>query len=306
MQPNKNYRVGLLALCSFIILYYGFWFLRGRNIFSKTNSYYVSYPVNKNLFVSAPVKLSGHMVGTITKIEIMPNQNYSTRALIEVDKKFPLNENSKVMLNNAGVMEGNALELELNQGKPLKTGTVIIGQVHPDFNELDIKAMTTQVSHITANLIKTTQKFNDILGSIEKTSSVLSNAIESLQDNIATISNNIMSISVPLADPKQGIPTMLTSMHKILGHVESIPFKDLSCGMVRILKNTETLLENISNQQGTIGSLIHDKTLYKNLIYTTKNLDGLLFNIRKQPERYVHFSFFGRAKHTVKENLRTP
>ncbi|MBX9890520.1 MAG: hypothetical protein K2X94_04585 [Amoebophilaceae bacterium] len=293
MQINKNYKVGLLALCSCAILYYGFWFLKGRDIFSKTNGYYVSYPVNKNLFVSAPVKLRGHVVGMITKIEIVPNQNYSTLAKIEVDKKFPLTEHSKVLLNNAGVMEANALELELHEGKPLKTGAVIVGQIHPDFNEIDIKAMTTQVTTVTSNLIKTTQRFNDILGNIEKTSFTLSSAIDALQHNVMTISDNIMAISIPLADPKKGVPRLLTSMHKILTHVESIPFKDFSTGGIRILKHTETLLQNIADQQGTMGLLIHDKKLYNNLLYSSKNLDNLLFSIRKHPQRYVHFSVFG-------------
>ena len=305
MQINKNYKVGVLALCSFAILYYGFWFLKGRDIFSKTNSYYVSYPVNKNLFVSAPVKLRGHVVGMITKIEIVPNQNYSTLAKIEVDKKFPLTEHSKVLLNNAGVMEGNALELDLHEGKPLKKGAVVVGQVHPDFNEIDIKAMTTQVTTVTSNLIKTTQRFNDILGNIEKTSLTLSSAIDALQQNVMTISDNIMAISIPLADPQKGVPSLLTSMYKILAQVESIPFKDLSTGGVRILKHTETLLKNIADQQGTMGLLIHDKRLYNNLLYSSKNLDNLLFSIRKHPQRYVHFSLFG-SKQASQKKVTTP
>jgi phospholipid/cholesterol/gamma-HCH transport system substrate-binding protein len=301
MQTNKSYKIGLLALCSFAILYYGFLFLKGHNIFSKYNNYRISYPVNKNLTVSAPVKLKGHVVGMVKKIEIVPKQNYSTLVTIEVDKKFPLTENSRVMLNNAGVMEGNALELELHDGKPLSRGSVIIGQVHPDFNDVDLQTMTAQVSTITSNLIKTTEGINAILGNLEKTSLTLFTAIDSLQYNVSTIAKNIVAISMPLADPLQGVSTMVPSINRILSRIESLPFKDVSCSVTRMLQNAAILLQNVSSDQGTLGLLINDATLYKNLNYTAKNLDALLFDIRRQPRRYVHFSLFSPKQYNQKQ-----
>lgn len=168
MKINKNYTIGLLVLSSLGILYYGFSFLKGYNIFSKYNHYQVSYPVNKNLCVSAPVKLKGHVVGMVTKVEIQPKQNYSTLVTIQIDKQFPLTHTSKVMLNNAGMMECNALEIELQKGRPIGRQDIIIGQIHPDFNDIDLKAMTAQIATVTQNLIKTTEGVNAILVNFEK------------------------------------------------------------------------------------------------------------------------------------------
>ncbi|MCT4697024.1 MlaD family protein [Candidatus Cardinium sp. TP] len=296
MKINKNYMIGLLAFASLGILYYGFLFLKGHNIFSKYNDYQIIYPVNKNLYVSAPVKLKGHVVGMVTKVEIKPKQNYSTLVTIELDKQFPLTDTSKVMLNNAGMMEGNALEIELHKGNPIGKHDIIIGQLHPDFNEIDLKAMTAQVATVTQNLIKTTEGVNSILVNLEKTSATLHTAIDELEHNITTIAKNMIAISSPLADSKRGIPAMLPILHGLLREIRSIPFKDLSFRVTNMLKDVETLIQHTSNDVGSFGLLIHDPTLYHNLNHSAENLNALLFDLKKRPSRYVHFSLFGCRK----------
>lgn len=297
MKINKNYTIGLLVLSSLGILYYGFLFLKGYNIFSKYNHYQVSYAVNKNLCVSAPVKLKGHVVGMVTKVEIQPKKNYSTLVTIEIDKQFPLTHSSKVMLTNAGMMEGNALEIELQKGRPIGRQDIIIGQIHPDFNDIDLKAMTAQITTVTQNLIKTTEGVNAILLNFEKTSMILNSTMHQLESNINTIAKNIIAISSPLADPKKGIPAMLTTIHRLVMEVQSIPFKDISFRVNHTLQHLEKCIQQTSSGHGSLGLLINDPTLYHKFNHSVENLDALLFDLRKRPSRYVHFSLFGLKKH---------
>lgn len=293
MKINKNYTIGLLVLFALGILYYGFLFLEGHNLFSKYINYHVSYPVNNNLCVSSPVKLKGHVVGMVTKVEIQPKQNYSTLVTIQVDKKFPLTHTSKVMLNNAGMMEGNTLEIELHKGEPVRRHEVIIGQIHPDFNDLDIKAMTAQVSIVTQNLIKITEGVNVILVNLEKTNSTLNSAINELDRNINTIAQNVIAISAPLADAKKGIPAMLPPIHSLLMEIRSIPFKDIAFRVNHMLEEFESLMQHTGSDGGSFGRFIHDPALYHNLNHSVDNLNALLLDFKKSPSRYLHFSLFG-------------
>ncbi len=283
--------IGLLALTSMGILYYGFLFLKGHNIFSKYNDYRVSYPVNKNLYVSAPVKLKGHIIGMVTKVEIKPKQNYSTLVTIEVDKQFPLTHTSKVLLNNAGMMEGNALEIELHKGRPISKHDIITGQLHPDFNDIDLKAMTTQVATVTQNLIKTTEGVNAILVNLEKTSSTLNTAIHGLEHNINAIAQNIITISSVLADSKKGIPAILPTMHSLLLEVKSIPFQDITCRVTNMLQEIEKLIAHTCSNHGSFGLFIHDPALYHNLNDSVANLNALICDLKSRPSRFLKLGF---------------
>ena len=56
---SKEFKVGVIALIAGIILYVGFNFLKGIELFSNTNKFYVVYDRVNGLQVSNPVMLNG-------------------------------------------------------------------------------------------------------------------------------------------------------------------------------------------------------------------------------------------------------
>ena len=82
--------------------------------------------------------------------------------------------------------------------------------------------------------------------------------------------------------------------------------KDMSNSMSEVdlnliltnLDSTISNLNNITNKlnqgEGTVGKLIYDDGLFKNLDNATKNLEELIEDIKLNPKRYVHFSIFGK------------
>ena len=63
--------------------------------------------------------------------------------------------------------------------------------------------------------------------------------------------------------------------------------------LTQSIESLNTLLTNINNAEGTVGSLLNDKELYANLAQASDNLSLLLEDLKKNPKRYVHFSLFG-------------
>jgi phospholipid/cholesterol/gamma-HCH transport system substrate-binding protein len=60
------------------------------------------------------------------------------------------------------------------------------------------------------------------------------------------------------------------------------------------LNNVEQLTAQLNSKEGSIGLLMHDQELYRNLNATMRDADSLLVNLKAHPKRYVHFSLFGR------------
>ena len=60
------------------------------------------------------------------------------------------------------------------------------------------------------------------------------------------------------------------------------------------ITNLNGILSDIELGKGSLGKLIKDESLYKNLNNSSKQLELLLQDFRLNPKRYVHFSVFGK------------
>ena len=65
MKHVREIKVGILAVVCAGILYFGFNFLKGVNIFSPTNCYYGYFERSNALTEQAPVYILGHQVGLV-------------------------------------------------------------------------------------------------------------------------------------------------------------------------------------------------------------------------------------------------
>ena len=59
MRFSKEARIGLLVAGAILIFFAGFYFLKGANIFSGENQYYVYYNDVQGLQASSPVQIKG-------------------------------------------------------------------------------------------------------------------------------------------------------------------------------------------------------------------------------------------------------
>jgi phospholipid/cholesterol/gamma-HCH transport system substrate-binding protein len=60
------------------------------------------------------------------------------------------------------------------------------------------------------------------------------------------------------------------------------------------VSSLQQVLHKIEKGEGSVGQLMTNDSLYHNLEGSAKNLEKLLEDMRLHPNRYVHFSVFGR------------
>jgi len=60
------------------------------------------------------------------------------------------------------------------------------------------------------------------------------------------------------------------------------------------LASVRSFTDKLNSNEGTLGLLMNDPSLYHNLNSTMMHADSLVVNLREHPKRYVHFSIFGR------------
>ena len=183
-----------------------------------------------------------------------------------------------------------------------KSGDYLIGIVKPGLTDLVNQIMP----QIQLQLEAVMQKAEIVLSNVnslfdEKTKESLKSSI----DEFGSLTNSLSETSENINDfIKDNSPNLTTTINNL--NATSLKMKDVSNSISEvdlnlILTNLDSTISNLNkithklNQgEGTVGKLLYDDGLFKNLDNATKNLEELIEDIKLNPKRYVHFSIFGK------------
>jgi phospholipid/cholesterol/gamma-HCH transport system substrate-binding protein len=284
MNIRKEIRVGLFAIFSFFVLYWGFNYLKGKSIFHKTNTYYTLYNDADGLSTANQVKLNGCPVGRIQNIQLLPGQDYKVLVTLSVDKSIKLTNTTIARLHSSGLLDGKAIDLLIREGHELQAKDTLLSEIIPSLAARftqealptlkDAKAISLLTTRFMQNLVENTDRINTIFHNLEQTSQQLHYMVKNNQADLRIISQNVAHISSALSDEETGIKPLLSSLSMLVQEVESFEIGPMSERINTILAKMES---------STLNRV--DRTLV--------DLNRLLIDIRRNPKRYVHFSIFG-------------
>ena len=131
---------------------------------------------------------------------------------------------------------------------------------------------------------------------------------EDLKISLSELSKTIVefhkassSLNTILDDNKVQIKGVVSNFNKISSDFskisDSLNKADLgktAKNLQKTLDNVDKIMVNLQAGKGTMGKMLNDEGLYKNIEKTTKELELLLQDIRLYPTRYVNVSLFGK------------
>jgi phospholipid/cholesterol/gamma-HCH transport system substrate-binding protein len=108
--------------------------------------------------------------------------------------------------------------------------------------------------------------------------------------------NNINSVTKNLADHNKEVAATLSNLEKTTNKLASADINGTIGNLKLAVDNLNVLIKKASSDEGSLGKLINDKTLYNNLNNSLKSANTLLDDLRVHPKRYVQFSVFGKKE----------
>ena len=97
------------------------------------------------------------------------------------------------------------------------------------------------------------------------------------------------------------LPQLMAKANNVMDNTETITRNlseiDVQGTMNRVnltLDNVQQMTAKLNSNDGTLGLLMRDPSLYLNLSNTMQSANELLIDLKAHPKRYVHFSLFGR------------
>lgn len=293
---TKEIKIALVAVCGLVILFFGMNFLKGLNLFSSANKYYISFKNISGLSSSSPIYADGYKVGVVKNIKYDYNKSGEIMVEADIDQelRIPKGSSAEIVSDMLGNVKVNLL-LATNPRERVMPGETIMGGI----NDGALGKMKDMVPVVMGMLPK--------LDSIVTTLNILlaDPAIAQSLHNVNTITGNLTvtttRINTLLAGLNRSVPGVVSHADSTLYNANLLAKKlnniDVEGTMAKVdatLANVEELTAKLNSNEGTIGLLMRDPSLYNNLNSTMRSADSLLIDLKAHPKRYVHFSLFGR------------
>ncbi|MBQ4038795.1 MAG: MCE family protein [Bacteroidaceae bacterium] len=290
---SREVIIGATGIIAILVIYLLINFFKGINLFKPDNHYYVKFSDVCQLVNSSPVFINGYSVGNVRDINYDYTNPGNIIVTIEIDERMKVPAGSYATITTH-MLGGTDMSLVLaNSNRILSPGDTITG-----IPDKGIAAVAGE--KILPAFDRMIPKLDSILGNLN---TLLANpSLNSTVDNAAALTEELKkttaSINRLLAKDVPAITDRMVrledDMLAVSGELKNIDYASITKELEQTLVNVRKLTSALNSNNGTIGLLLNDTTLYRNLCTTCEQAESLLVNLREEPKRYVHFSIFGR------------
>ncbi len=307
---SKEFRIGLIAIVAGVLLYYGFNYLKGTDIFAKTNRYFVEYDNTDGLTEGSVVKTKGVQIGRVSNVLFQP-QKGNVLVELSIQENIELGDSTIAELTSDGLLGGKAIIIYRKTHKAaLEPGSQLIAKVDKGLSE-----MLESAKPITDNIQVTIRRINEILLGMEGFGESLKSAVGNmdtvlmdirfvLEQNDNKVEQAISKIDTIITDLGKSLKPLEATMKNLEVFSDSLKdteFKATVASTNQLLKNINQTLDSLKNENGTIGRLMTDDSLYNTLNKTMLDLDKLIIHFNNYPKDFM--GPLGR-KHKKLEGLK--
>lgn len=303
MKISKEVKVALLGIVALVILYFGFMFLKGSDLFSDTRSYFVVYDNVDGLTVSNPIIVNGVQVGSVQSINLMTEDQNNILVKIEVLKTLQIGDSTIAALGNSDLLGSKAITLYLgNSQKMYEGGEKLIPYKESSITDIISSKTVPVIDKVDTTLARVNRLLDSeakdniqaILANLSQTTSALNGLLAANQKNINAITANVNALTTSLRQTEREINRLAHNMAEITDTLKQAEFNKLIANANGAVEEMQGAMAKLNSDQGSIGKLVNDESLYENMNRSTEALNLLLRDIQAYPKRYVNFSVFGR------------
>lgn len=296
MKLTKEIKIALVAIVGILVMYFGINFLKGMNLFSTNNAYYMTFDDIQGLGASTPIYADGYKVGTVDGMEYDYKENGPIKVKVDINKdlRIPQGSKAEIVKDLMGNLQVNLL-LANNPRERVEPGGIIPGAVNG--------GMMDKAANLIPVVEKMLPKLDSILTSVNAL--LADPALAASLHNVETITSNLTistrELNTLMAGLNKQVPGMigkangvLDNTNRLTANLASLDVQGTLNKVNQTLESAHQFTEKLNSNQGSLGLLMNDTKLYDNLTSTMSHADSLVIDLKAHPKRYVHFSVFGR------------
>jgi len=304
LKVSKEIKSALFIICSILLFYWGYSFLKGKDVLSNYKTFYVQYDNVEGLSTSSPITINGHKIGSVKSIKFNNMTAWKPIVELQIDKAYDLSKSAIARLYEPGLIGGKQIQIIPNpKDKSIaESGSFLTGDVQPGFTDLVSEKLAPLQDKVEKAMVSADEllvNFNSILD--ENTKKNLQGSIASLNEILSEMKEVSKSANQLLETNKSKIDKSLTNFETMSSNFASlsdslseINLKQTVKNLENTLANVDKIMEKLEAGEGTMGKLLKDEKMYQNFTAASKELELLLQDLRLYPTRYVNVSVFGK------------
>lgn len=313
MKISNETKIGALTAISIAVLIIGYSYLRGNDVFSRANKFYAVYRSVEGLSISKPVLVNGFQIGRVSNMELQPDG----RTIVEfkIDPQYDIPVNTLAKLESTDLLGSKAIDFELGDSKELAENkdtlrADIQGSLAESLQPIQKKAelLITKVDSSLAAINKILNP--EFQKNVDRSFASIANSLQTLEGTtqkidhlIATQSTHINNILANAETASGGLRITVNNMNDVTGNFKTVSEQLANSNIKQTLDNAnkavadlQTVMAKVNSNNGSLGLLLNNDQLYKNLTDASNNLNALFIDLKAHPKRYVSFSVFGGKK----------
>lgn len=311
MKISNETKVGALTAIAIALLFIGYSFLKGNDVFSSENTYYTEYNNVDGLSTSKPVMVNGFQIGRVSSLELQDNGKIRTE--FKIKKDYPIPSNTVARIVSADLLGSKAIVFDLGNSTTMaRDGDPLLSDIQANLME-KVEPLQHKVENLVVKLDSVLSAVNTALddefqrdfksslssisvslANMEKITKDVEGLVGSERMRLANIMMNLESITSNFKNYDGQITSILNNLDKMSDELAKIEIKETIDNAAKAMQDVQAITDKINNGDGSIGLLINDDKLYNNLTNASESMDNLINDLKNNPGKYLRLSIFGK------------
>ncbi len=279
--------IGLLVVAAAALFAWGFFFLLGEPMLTKGNTVFVVVNNGVGLKRGDRVQLQGVTIGTVREVLLAQSRGVSVELRLTDGIKLPADTRAIVRgdvfgAHTVDLLPGTAI-VKLQSGDTIRgSAESPLPQVAGELSQ-QARAILTSTDSLLSP--RTVADLKATAATLPKTAVEMRDAFVELHGAAAALRKSSLDLENAHTGP---------ALKSALGQVEQSAraLTAAANSMERSLNSTASVMNKIDTGKGTLGRLVNDSTLYRDMQDAMREMKALAVDIRTNPKRYVNVKVF--------------
>ncbi len=326
LKISREIKTGILTIVTLAAFVWSYNFLKGKDLFNRQRTFYATYKNVAGLMTANAVTINGLSVGQVSKMSFDPSNPTKIVVELNISNSVRIPKNSIARIFSSDLLGTRGIQLILGDSpEEASSGDTLTSEMQKSLQD-EVNSMVQPIMLKAENMMSSMDTVLTVISEVfnKHTRDNLINTVESLKNTMANLQNATQSADTLMSSQKTRLANIIANVESISGNLkqnnenlsriitnaalisDTLAKSNISNTMNKLNNSVDGLarvVQKIESGEGSIGQLVNNDKMYNELESSSRELKLLIEDMRLNPDRYIHFSVFGKSS---KKNAYQP